>query len=45
MRQEEFLQQVKRLLAGRIPVLAIVFLIEVKEGAGNGGVVRYELIV
>ena len=41
-RQEEFLQVVERSLTSRGPVPAIVFLGEVEEGAGDGGVVGDE---
>ena len=43
--EEELFQLIKGLLTGGGPVSVIVFLCEVKEGAGDGGVVRDESMV
>ena len=45
MREEELFKLVKRLLTSGGPIPVIVFLCEVKEGIGNGGVVRDESLV
>ena len=44
-REEELFQLVKGTLTGRSPIPVIVLLGEIKEGAGDGGVVRDELTI